>query len=115
MTNIKKHDFVEVEYTGRLKEDDLLFDTTDVSKAKEAGLYDEKMEYGPVVVCIGEGQLLKGLEEELEGKETGKDYKIELGPEKAFGKKDAKLIRMIPRSEERRVGKECRSRWSPYH
>src|SRR2546425_12991732 len=23
--------------------------------------------------------------------------------------------RRIPRSEERRVGKECRSRWSPYH
>ena len=22
---------------------------------------------------------------------------------------------LIPRSEERRVGKECRSRWSPYH
>ena len=24
-------------------------------------------------------------------------------------------IRTIHRSEERRVGKECRSRWSPYH
>ena len=23
--------------------------------------------------------------------------------------------RNLPRSEERRVGKECRSRWSPYH
>ena len=23
--------------------------------------------------------------------------------------------RIHPRSEERRVGKECRSRWSPYH
>src|SRR2546429_1582758 len=23
--------------------------------------------------------------------------------------------RTVPRSEERRVGKECRSRWSPYH
>ena len=23
--------------------------------------------------------------------------------------------KMYPRSEERRVGKECRSRWSPYH
>src|SRR5256885_12200073 len=23
--------------------------------------------------------------------------------------------RLMPRSEERRVGKECRSRWSPYH
>ena len=25
------------------------------------------------------------------------------------------LINMLCRSEERRVGKECRSRWSPYH
>ena len=24
-------------------------------------------------------------------------------------------LRMLERSEERRVGKECRSRWSPYH
>ena len=24
-------------------------------------------------------------------------------------------IALHPRSEERRVGKECRSRWSPYH
>ena len=28
--------------------------------------------------------------------------------------KDPKLNR-VTRSEERRVGKECRSRWSPYH
>ena len=26
-----------------------------------------------------------------------------------------KLVEEILRSEERRVGKECRSRWSPYH
>ena len=26
-----------------------------------------------------------------------------------------KTIRILGRSEERRVGKECRSRWSPYH
>src|ERR1051326_4419309 len=26
-----------------------------------------------------------------------------------------RLIGTSPRSEERRVGKECRSRWSPYH
>ena len=25
------------------------------------------------------------------------------------------FISLIIRSEERRVGKECRSRWSPYH
>src|SRR5256885_15736073 len=27
----------------------------------------------------------------------------------------AQLCRVAERSEERRVGKECRSRWSPYH
>ena len=26
-----------------------------------------------------------------------------------------KIIGFLNRSEERRVGKECRSRWSPYH
>ena len=29
--------------------------------------------------------------------------------------KYAKLLKGSSRSEERRVGKECRSRWSPYH
>jgi len=27
----------------------------------------------------------------------------------------AKGLKIFKRSEERRVGKECRSRWSPYH
>src|SRR2546426_3853261 len=36
--------------------------------------------------------------------------------EGAFGKRDlGKPAPMTLRSEERRVGKECRSRWSPYH
>src|SRR3712207_9237089 len=28
---------------------------------------------------------------------------------------ELKAVEPFPRSEERRVGKECRSRWSPYH
>ena len=28
---------------------------------------------------------------------------------------DPKGMNLLTRSEERRVGKECRSRWSPYH
>src|SRR5687767_15405539 len=36
------------------------------------------------------------------------------------GRQRARLVHLataarVPRSEERRVGKECRSRWSPYH
>ena len=29
--------------------------------------------------------------------------------------KDTVVPELAERSEERRVGKECRSRWSPYH
>ena len=32
-----------------------------------------------------------------------------------FGRGAIKEIPGVARSEERRVGKECRSRWSPYH
>ena len=31
------------------------------------------------------------------------------------GSRDSLEISSFGRSEERRVGKECRSRWSPYH
>ena len=34
---------------------------------------------------------------------------------KIFSEKIAIFTGRVPRSEERRVGKECRSRWSPYH
>src|ERR1051326_6096125 len=39
---------------------------------------------------------------------------------KRFGSVSEKLLESVsytktPQSEERRVGKECRSRWSPYH
>ena len=36
-------------------------------------------------------------------------------PVKKNGKQRWSYRRKIDRSEERRVGKECRSRWSPYH
>src|SRR2546426_7387672 len=35
--------------------------------------------------------------------------------EREFAAQIPRPLRAPPRSEERRVGKECRSRWSPYH
>src|SRR2546423_15681698 len=41
---------------------------------------------------------------------------IAQGARKAIATPIMRKLHMIaPRSEERRVGKECRSRWSPYH
>ena len=40
---------------------------------------------------------------------------VEYDPQYILMVKDLKKYFPIKRSEERRVGKECRSRWSPYH
>jgi|TARA_Y100000310_G_scaffold341861_1_gene442555 FKBP-type peptidyl-prolyl cis-trans isomerase SlyD len=97
MEQIKKHDFVEIEYTGKLKEENIVFDTTDEKIAKENKLHNH--DYCPVIICIGEQQILKGLDKNIEGKEIGKEYDFEIKPEDAFGKKDAKLIQLIPISK----------------
>lgn len=99
MATVKRHDFVEIEYTGRIKEDGTVFDTTDEKIAKESGFYEKNADYSSIVICIGESYILKELEELIIGKETGKEYSIEISSEHAFGKKDAKLIRLIPASK----------------
>ncbi|MCK4589642.1 MAG: peptidylprolyl isomerase [Nanoarchaeota archaeon] len=92
---IKKHDFVEIEYTGKFK-DGIVFDTTDKKTAEENKIYDSQMEYKPGIICVGEEQIPKGLDEFLEGKELDKEYTVELPTAKAFGKKNAQLIKLVP-------------------
>jgi FKBP-type peptidyl-prolyl cis-trans isomerase 2 len=104
MVTIKKEDFVEIEYTGKLKEEDAIFDTTSEKIAKESKIYNQNMRYGSVIICLGEGQVLKGLEKALEGKDLDKEYTIELAPEEGFGKKDPKMIQLIPTNKFKKEG-----------
>ncbi|MBT3395133.1 peptidylprolyl isomerase [archaeon] len=93
--NAKKKDFIKVEYTGRIKTSKKIFDLTDETLAKKENIHNPNLSYGPRIVCIGEGHLLKGLDDKLEGKEIGKSYDIELDPESAFGVKNPKLIKIL--------------------
>ena len=45
------------------------------------------------------------------------DVRVEDVPDAALREPTDAVVRVLRscRSEERRVGKECRSRWSPYH
>jgi len=96
MVKIKEKDFVEIDYTGRIKEDNVVFDTTLKSVAEKEGIEEEGQKYKPAVICVGENQVIVGIDEALVDKEMGADFKIDVEPEKAFGKKNAKLLRMIP-------------------
>lgn len=93
---IKKNDFIEIEYTGKTKDEQMVFDTTDEKLAKEEEIFQKGAQYGSAVICIGQGQIIEGLDNKLVDKEEGKDYTIDLQPEEAFGKKSAKLIQLVP-------------------
>jgi FKBP-type peptidyl-prolyl cis-trans isomerase SlyD len=95
MVNIKKGDFVEIEYTGKVKEDNTIFDTTDETKAKQLGIHNKQMNYGPVTICVGQHQVIKGLDDQLIGKEL-KSYNFDIKPEDGFGKKNPKLLKIVP-------------------
>ena len=76
----------------------MVFDTTDESIAKKNNLHSEKAVYTPSAICVGEKQILPGLDEQLEGKEIGKHYTVKLQSEKAFGKRDIKKMRIVSMS-----------------
>ncbi|MEK6964538.1 MAG: peptidylprolyl isomerase [Nanoarchaeota archaeon] len=92
---IKKGDFVQLDYTGLLTETQKAFDTTLEKVAQEKKLYNPKVNYKPVTVIIGEGQLVSGLDKNLEGKGVG-EHTFSLKAEEAFGLKDPKLLKLIP-------------------
>jgi FKBP-type peptidyl-prolyl cis-trans isomerase 2 len=92
---IKIHDFVEISYTGKLT-DGTIFDTTDEKIAHEHHFHDKNVDFTHPIICVGEKQLLPGLDEALVGKELNKDYSVTLPPELAFGKRDIKKMKIVP-------------------
>ncbi|MBS3158251.1 peptidylprolyl isomerase [Candidatus Woesearchaeota archaeon] len=96
MTQLKQNDFVQLEFTAKLKENNTIFDTSNEKTAKSSGIYNPNMPYGDYIICLGHKQILPKLEEKLVGKNVGNEYVFDLKPEEAFGKKDAKLFKLIP-------------------
>lgn len=94
-TKIK--DFIEFDFYARIK-DDGIFDTTMNDVALKEGLIqkEDKERFKPMKVCIGEGMVVNGLDEELSDKEVGKEYTTELSPEKSFGKRQPNLLKTFP-------------------
>jgi FKBP-type peptidyl-prolyl cis-trans isomerase SlyD len=95
-------DFVEIDYTGRIKDTGEIFDLTDENLAKSEDIFNEKFKYGPVKLVIGEGFVLKGLEEALREMKVGEEKTVALTPEKAFGQRKADLIKIVPEAELRK-------------
>ncbi len=106
MSKTKKGDFIELHYTGMIKDTGAVFDTTEKEIALKAGIHSDKATYSPIVVCIGKGHVIKGLDSRLEGAEIGKDVEIHVPAEEAFGRRNPELIQLIPTSKFKKEGIE---------
>ena len=93
---IQKGDFIKVTYTGKVPEDDRVFDTTDEQLAKDNDIFNEKRNYNAEMVIVGAGHLVPGVDEDFIGKDVGYKGSVTLPPEKAFGEKNPELVENIP-------------------
>jgi len=93
---IQKSDFILVDYTGKVKETGEVFDTTSEETAKESKLYKEGEIYEPRLVVVGEGWVLKALDEALLKFKIGKNETVEIPPEKAFRQRDPEKVKLVP-------------------
>ncbi len=111
---MEKGDIIRWEFEAWIVEDgnEILFDTTKEDLAKEQGIHDPNVKYGPMVSIVGVGRLIKGIDEELLKAEVGKDYEVTIPPEKGYGERDPKLVKIHSYRElarqkiEPEVGKE---------
>ena len=111
---MEKGDIIRWEFEAWIVEDgkEVLFDTTKEDLAKEQGIHDPNVKYGAMVSIVGVGRLIKGIDEELFKAEVGKDYEVTIPPEKGYGERDPKLMKIHSYRElarqkiEPEVGKE---------
>ena len=93
---LQKADFIVINYSARVKETNEVFDTTHEDVAKKEHLYKEGEIYEPKLVVVGEGWVLKALDESLATMEINKPATVEIPPDKGFGQRDPEKVRRVP-------------------
>jgi peptidylprolyl isomerase len=93
---LQKGDFILINYTAKVKETNEVFDTTIEETAKKENLHKEGEVHEPKLVVIGEGWVLKALDESLPTMKLNKAQSIEIPPDKAFGPRDPEKVKRVP-------------------
>jgi len=94
--SLQKGNFILVDYVAKVKETGEVFDTTLEETAKKEHMYKEGDIYEPKLVVIGEGWVIKALDENLTTMEVDKAAVVEIPPDKAFGPRDPEKVKRVP-------------------
>src|SRR5512147_2332332 len=92
---LQKGDFILLNLTAKVKETNEVFDTTIDEVAKKEHLQKEGEIYEPRLIVVGEGWVLKPLDESLATMEPSKPATVEIPPEKAFGARDPEKVKRV--------------------
>ncbi|MCU0642370.1 MAG: FKBP-type peptidyl-prolyl cis-trans isomerase [archaeon] len=91
METVNKKDFVELKFTGFTNGN--IFDSNVEEDLKKI---DPKGKPRPLIICAGEGMVVAGLDNALEGKEIGKQYEVSIPAKEGFGERRRDLVKTIP-------------------
>ena len=93
---VNKGDFIMVDMTGSSVETGEVFDTSSEETAQAEGLYEEGRSYGSRLVIVGDGYVLRGLDEKLPGTTFDEEVEIEIDPQDAFGERNPDDLETVP-------------------
>jgi peptidylprolyl isomerase len=96
---IKNGDFVLVDYSLKVKDTNEVFDVTMEDQAKAANVYSPEQAYEPKLIVVGQGWMIKGIDEALLEADEGQEKDLEIAPAKAFGERDGSKVRIVPARE----------------
>jgi len=101
---LERGSLILVDYTAKVKDSNEIFETTREEEAKKSELFDPTHKYEPRLISIGEGWVLKGLDEALAAANIGDRIKVEITPDKGFGERDPNKVRMVA---QRKLGEKA--------
>lgn len=81
---ISKNSVVSIHYTLKDEKGEIL----DTSEGRD-----------PLDYLHGAGQIIPGLENELEGRSAGEEFSVVIEPEQGYGSRDEALVYEVPKSE----------------
>lgn len=83
MSQVKSGDVVRIHYTGKLS------DGTE---------FDSSSGRDPLEFQVGAGQIIPGLEQQVEGMNVGESQTVTIPADEAYGPRDERQIQTVPRS-----------------
>ncbi len=93
---MKEGSIVEIDYTGKAVLTGNIFESTNEKKEIAAGIFSKENQYKPMVVVVGEGHVLPGLENALKEMKQGEEKKVLVKPEGGWGERKTGNIAVVP-------------------